>query len=156
MKHSRAAGTAAYLGLLVLVCGVISARFFQVMLIRGDSMAPSYRHMQFVLVDKRGTEYRRGDVIAFRCEPVSEVLVKRIAAAPGDTVWIEDKTLFVNGEASPLYEPGAFDEAGVLSGKRILAEDEYFVIGDNLRESKDSRYEEIGTVRARDIIGRVM
>ncbi len=156
MKHSPAARTAVYLGLIVLACGIISARFFQVMLIQGNSMAPAYRHLQFVLVDKREPEYRKGDVIAFRSERVSEILVKRIAAAPGDTVWIEDKTLFVNGEAAPFYERGAFDEAGLLSEKRALAEDEYVVIGDNIPESKDSRYEEIGTVRARDIIGRVM
>lgn len=33
---------------------------------------------------------------------------------------------------------------------------QYFVIGDNIRESKDSRYEAIGFVDASDIIGKVV
>ena len=36
----------------------------------------------------------------------------------------------------------------------MLADDEYFVIGDNREVSIDSRYLEIGPVKRKDIIGK--
>ena len=65
-------------------------------------------------------------------------------------------SLFVNGEASPLYEKGAFDRAGCLEEEIRPAQGEYVVIGDNTAESRDSRDEAVGTIRAEEIIGKVI
>jgi type IV secretory pathway protease TraF len=47
--------------------------------------------------------------------------------------------------------PGA--EVSVRGQTDFLGQDEWYVLGDNLDESTDSR--ELGPVRTRDIIGRV-
>lgn len=126
------------------------------MLIQGHSMEPSYHHLQPVLLDKQDKEYTVGDVVAFDCKELSAVLVKRIVARPGDTVVIDDGTLYRNGEASELYSPGVFSYAGLLDHNLILGSRQYAVIGDNLNESKDSRYPEVGIVEEDNIRGIVI
>lgn len=141
--------------LIVIVAWIISDRYYQLLLIQGSSMEPSYHNFQFVVLNKYDKNYKEGDVIAFNCEGLSAVLVKRIVATPGDTVQIIDGTLFVNGDQSDIYKSGAFDELGLLSDEILLDDMEYIVIGDNIPESRDSRYEEVGIVFEEDIIGIV-
>ena len=148
-----------YVFLLIVslcLCGIVSAHFFQFMLIQGESMTPSYRNIQLVVLDKRGSTYRTGEVIAFRCDGLSAVLVKRIAAVPGESVVIQDGTLFVDQKASGLYAPGSFSSPGILHETQTLSSGEYIVIGDNLDKSKDSRDVLVGIVYTDDIIGRIL
>lgn len=143
--------------LVILFAGICSRYWFQLMLIQGDSMLPTYHHLQLVLLDKQENEYEQGDVIAFQCDGLSSVLVKRIIAGPGDETIIREGTLYVNGNKSELFsEEGVFVYAGLLSKAITLADEQYLVIGDNISESKDSRHPEVGIVDARDIIGRVI
>lgn len=119
-------------------------------------MEPTYTHLQLVVLDKYSQNYEKGDVIAFSCEGLSAVLIKRIAACPGDTAVIRDGTLYVNGEVSRIYpEAGIFQYAGILSESVSLGSESYLVLGDNTMESKDSRYREIGLVSEIDILGKV-
>ena len=134
----------------------VSVNYYQVMLIQGDSMLPSYHNMEFVLLDKHSHSYTYGDVIAFECEGVSGVLVKRIAACPMDEVVITDGTLYVNGVISHVYpQKYIFEDAGILEYTIRLSETEYFVIGDNSNSSKDSRDSEIGLIAEDSILGKI-
>ena len=143
--------------LVILFAGICSRYWFQLMLIQGDSMLPTYHHLQLVLLDKRGDEYEQGDVIAFRCDGLSSVLVKRIVAGPGDETIIREGTLYVNGSISESFsEEGMFAYAGLLSQPVVLTDRQYLVIGDNVSESKDSRFQEVGIVDEKDVIGRII
>ena len=121
-------------------------------------MEPNYHNMQFVILDKRFTDQtlQPGSVIAFHCDTLNAVLVKRIAAVPGQTVSVKLNTLLINDIPSPLYEKGSFQYAGILSETLALKEGEYIVIGDNISESKDSRYQEVGIVSYDSIVGKVV
>ncbi len=141
----------------VILAGACSRFFYQLMLIQGDSMLPAYHHLQPVILDKRADAFGPGDVIAFRCGGLNAVLVKRIIAGPGDEAVIRDGTLYVNGEKSEAYPAeGTFGYAGLLAQAARLADGQYLVIGDNVAESRDSRYPEVGTVNRADILGRVI
>ncbi len=76
---------------------------------------------------------------------------------PGDTILISDGTMYVNGSVSEMYPKGiVFEYAGTASVPITLDSDEYFVIGDNILESKDSRYPEVGLVQADTILGKII
>ena len=146
--------------LCVTVLAFLCSRYLvQIMLIQGNSMQPAYHHLQPVLLDKLGESYTYGNVIAFSqdIDGRRHVLVKRVVALPGDTVQIRDGTLYVNDTPSDLFgEGGVFAQAGIAAQPIRLEADAYFVIGDNLAESKDSRSAEIGPVSAAQILGRVI
>ena len=131
----------------------LSTYWYQIALIQGDSMLPTYHNWQFVLLDKHTEEYDCGDVIAFRCDGVKGVLIKRIVAVPGDTVQITEGILYRNGD--PVNEMGYIAYGGIAEQPIVLGEDEYFLLGDNYQESHDSRYEDIGCVLKENIHGEV-
>lgn len=119
-------------------------------------MTPAYHHLQLVVLNKHQRDFQQGDVVAFWCEGLSSVLVKRIAAIPEDRVVIREGTLYVNDRISGVYpEPDRFDYAGLLESEIVLGPGEYLLLGDNTEASKDSRYPEVGTVVQADIYGRV-
>ncbi len=141
----------------VLLSAFVSLKFYRVMLLQGNSMLPTYCNMQFTVLDVHSKDYTYGDVIAFKSDPVKTAVVKRIAALPGDSVVITDGVLYVNKKESAVYpEKYIFEFSGVAENEIILKENEYFVIGDNIAESKDSRYREIGLVKENNIIGEII
>lgn len=118
-------------------------------------MLPAYHSGQLVILEKQAGEIHRGDVIAFSCDGVKGILVKRVAGLPGDTVVIRNGILYINGQPDETIRP-PMDYMGLAEEERQLGMEEYFVLGDNTKESRDSRYEEIGCVHEADIIGKIL
>lgn len=142
---------------IMICCFYISTNWYQLLLIQGNSMEPSYHHMQIVIIEKYRGDYTYGDVIAFQCEELDALLVKRVVACPGDQVVIREGSLYVNEKVSLVFpQKNVFLYAGIANSVMELAEDQYFVIGDNVGASKDSRYKEIGSVERRTILGKVI
>lgn len=139
-----------------LLAWYISQNWYQLMLIQGRSMEPAYSHMQLVILNRYDDVFDQGDVIAFRCDGLSSVLVKRVVAGPSDTAQIVDGTLMVNNQVSQIYsDVGIIDYSGVMAEPVTLGSGQYLVLGDNLSESKDSRYVEVGIVSEADIYGKI-
>lgn len=144
------------LTLLIIITGtaICSIYFYQLALINGESMSPAYNGLEFVIIDKTSDVYERGEVIALGSNAAKGNLIKRIAAKEYDTIIILDGTLYVNGEEIPYFH--SIEYAGIAENEITLKEGEYFVIGDNTKESRDSRYAEIGIIKREDIIGRII
>ena len=129
----------------------------QVMLIQGDSMLPAYHDKQFVLLNKCGKVFARGDVIAFSCEALQCNLVKRIVGEPGDMIVLENGFLYLNGEVFlklNMDEQGQENSVGIRK-EFIVPENSYYVIGDNASQSVDSRDPSVGFVSRDQIIGKI-
>lgn len=135
----------------------ISHNWFQLMLIQGESMEPSYNNMQLVILDRRVPVIEPGDVVAFRSELKNAVLVKRVIAGPEDSICIDEGFVYVNGLLSENIRDNVYIEySGIAESAIWLQEGEYFVLGDNYAYSVDSRYEEIGIIKEDNIIGVVI
>lgn len=143
---------------VILVCSAkyISDNYYQFMLIQGKSMEPAYHNLQLVILDKRKEEYEYNDVIVFWNDSLNNYLVKRIVACPGDRVCIAEGTLYINGSISFYCKDVKIDFAGIAENELTLSLDDYFVLGDNIEESKDSRYKEVGIVKQNTILGKIM
>ena len=124
-------------------------------------MAPAVVENGSVLVDRVAYHIRspkKGDVVAFtpKGNTSANDNVKRIVAVPGDTVQIKSGRLYVNGTATNLKQTGlAIKDAGRAETEISLGVDEYCVLGDNVNNSEDSRYESIGNVTRKEMIGKV-
>ena len=145
----------------VFLAGVLVYFFgFRISLL-GQSMEPGLAAGQEVLVDRlvyRVRGIRRGDVIAFYSGGNVEAhpYLKRVVALPGETIELRDGRIYINGESEPEAENyDKIEYAGMLEKPMTLAEDEFFVLGDNRNNSEDSRSSGIGTVSSSMVIGRV-
>lgn len=123
----------------------------------GDSMAPALEAGQYVLASRlacRLAAPARGDIVVAR-EPVRpDVLcVKRIVGVPGDEVRQERGRLWLNGQLADDTGTGGLPESASASFEWRLGDDEYMVLGDNRRDSRDSRA--FGPVKRGHILSRV-
>ena len=144
----------ATIAVVFLICGAVSRYLVQLTLVQGDSMEPAYRNGQLVVLSKSCEEYDRGEVILFDCKSLGCALLKRIAACGGDTVEIKDGSLYVNRLPVDGYTDISY--AGIASEELLIPEGCYFVLGDKLEVSKDSRYDYIGIISGEDILGCVI
>ena len=82
-----------------------------------------------------------------------EEIVKRVIGLPGETIEYKKGVLYINDEV--VEEEFIDDDVKELTGnvsKRTLADDEYFIMGDNRAHSTDSRF--FGAVKKKEIKGR--
>ena len=134
---------------------------FRVADVNGHSMEPTLSHGDFVLLSRVGYwfgEPQHGDIIAFPFrENPSEYYIKRIIGVPGDVIDFADSRFVVNGQL-PNFDFAQIDiiSRGDILLPMTLDDDEFFVLGDNLNSSKDSRYRAVGSISERDMLGRVV
>ena len=160
--------------IIIVLSFICSHNFYQLMLIQGASMESAYHNLQLVLISRRFADLNDlaiGDVVAVKTDklecdahgqPRTVIIVKRIAAIPGDTVVIDESGSFlVNGTVPEFYRDTIFSDAGVLCEIITLdstasgdAVDQYLLIGDNVDLSKDSRV--IGAVKEDQIVGKIV
>ena len=127
-------------------------------------MEPTLSDGDSVIIQKLSYYFRdpaRFDVIVFPVsygqmeEDEDTFYIKRVIGLPGETVQILDGTVYINGE--PLqddkYALSDILDPGAASDPMVLADDEYFVMGDNRNMSTDSRSSYVGLVNRSDIIG---
>jgi signal peptidase I len=104
---------------------------------------------------------KRGEIIVFETPPEAAIrcgsggtFVKRLIGLPGDRVSERDGYVYINGTRldEPYLKPDRRDHEAPRSWPRV-APGHYFFMGDNRRQSCDSR--SWGTVPRRNLIGEV-
>ena len=150
--------------LIALLVGVIIRGFLLIPVpVTGNSMNQTLAQGDMVLMEKF-SKVRRFDVIVFQ-QPDGTIYIKRVIGLPGDDIRYEKDQLYINNQkvgepfltnnrnhdhqVSPYTTDFQLEE---LIGEKRLPKNEYFVLGDNRRVSKDSR--SFGTVESSDILGK--
>ena len=126
----------------------------------GDSMEPTLYNAQEILISRfayKLSSPKRGDVIVFlpNGNQNTHLYVKRVIGLPGETVQIQNGSVYIDGAL--LEEDEQYDkmsDSGIAVNEIMLANDEYFVLGDNRNSSEDSRSGNIGPVKKDTIIGK--
>lgn len=84
--------------------------------------------------------------------------IKRVIGLPGETIQIIGDTIYINGNVLKEYyglEPML--SGGIAKEPIKLGKDEFFVLGDNRNESRDSRDgESVGVVKKKNIDGHAI
>lgn len=135
----------------------------QPFIVSGQSMDKTFADKQYLIIDQLTYRFiqepKRGEVIVFRVPEEALILsnytlnkkmyfIKRIIGLPGETVEIKNNTVTIYNETQPngfnLEENYVFWDKLLPNRetnlKVTLAEDEYFVMGDNRNNSSDSRF----------------
>jgi signal peptidase I len=127
----------------------------------GVSMLPTLHDSERYLLN-RWVFYLRSphpnDVVVLRDPMDNGFSVKRIVARAGDSVYLKDGGLFINGRKldEPYLKPGTPTFASGRHGEQLFqcGPDQFFVLGDNRNNSIDSRV--YGPVPRRNILGLIV
>lgn len=148
---------------LIALLIVIPVRVFiaQPFVVRGASMEPTFNGGEYLIVDQlsyRLNEPERGDVIILRYPKDESVFfIKRVIGLPGETVELVGTSIIIQpaGGGTPITLDESYIPETKLQnefGVYALERDEYFVLGDNRRESSDSR--SWGPLPEHDVVGK--
>ena len=143
------------LAVLVIGAGFLRWGVLQPYLIPSPSMEPVLAPGDHILVNRLA--YRlwapnRGDVVVFAFpKDTKRTFVKRIIALEGEKVELRDNKVFIDGKA--IQEPYLKEGDYPPFGPQVVPQGKVFVLGDNRRESEDSR--EWGLLPKGYLLGKV-
>jgi len=126
--------------------------------VTGPSMEPSLHNQERIMVDKVSYLFHspaRGDVIVFVAPPApKDNYVKRIIGIPGDVITVNGNTVILDGVTlkETYVDPLMQGNSNPPIINRAVPDGQYFVMGDDRRNSSDSRV--WGFVPRGNIIGR--
>ena len=135
------------LSYVAIIIVVILVRTFLVTPIRvnGDSMNTTLHDGNIMVLKKFDKSIERFDIVVIKYK--DEKIIKRVIGLPEEDIEYKDDTLYINGER--VEE--TYGSNTTRNFKDYCGKNEYFVLGDNRGNSKDSR--SIGCVKKNDIIG---
>ncbi|MGF7014937.1 signal peptidase I [Ornithinibacillus bavariensis] len=146
----------------IIIALIIRTFLFTPVVVQGYSMEPTLQDKERMIVTKIG-EPERFDIVVFH-KSESEDYIKRVIGLPGDRIEYKDDTLYING--TPYDEPyldelkrkvedgpltGSFTLRETPIGDDVVPEGHLFVMGDNRRDSTDSRH--LGAIPMEKVIG---
>ena len=127
----------------------------------GRSMVPTLADSEQYLLNRwvyhvRPPQY--SDIVVLRDPSDGGYSVKRIIAGPGDAIYLRDGKVYLNGCKlnEPYLSPGTptFTDSDQREELIMCGRDQFFVLGDNRRNSIDSR--SYGPVSRSSILGPII
>lgn len=166
--------------LAVVIIIPVRVFLFQPFFVQGSSMEPNFEDGQYLVISEFGYKQtdlglpdafhftirsfrniERQDVTVFRYpKNPDQFFIKRVIGLPGEGVEILRGKVIIYNAIHPdgyVLDESAYIGPGTLTQdmpRKNLADDEYFVLGDNRMASYDSR--SIGPIKKNKIIGRVL
>ncbi len=139
-----------------LIAFVIRQFLFTPVVVSGHSMEPTFHDENKIIISKI-QKIHRFDMIVFHAPDQTDDYIKRVIGLPGDTVVMQDDTLYINGER---YEEAYVNNINVLEGQNVTQDftievpvGQLYVLGDNRGDSTDSR--KFGCIDKKSVVGVV-
>ena len=120
--------------------------------VEGQSMMPKLHDQDRIFVNKfiyplrewigDKEPIKRGDIVVLLYpDDPSKSYIKRVVGLPGEEVNVENGKLYINGmQNDEPYLDSEYISSDSMPGSVHVKEHHYFVMGDNRRNSSDSRY----------------
>jgi signal peptidase I len=163
-ESTRSSVRSAVEWVVIVVAALVAALLIKTFLLQAfyipsDSMNPTLVQRDRVLVNKLSYHFHdvhRGDIVVFErppgeTDPKIKDLIKRVIGLPGDTVEGRDGAILIDGRI--LREPYVAKNSPMSDfPARAIPKGQYWVMGDNRGNSKDSRV--FGPISKSLIVGR--
>ena len=132
----------------ILIVGFV----MQPVRVEGQSMMPKLHDQDRIFVNKfiyplrewigDKEPIKRGDIVVLLYpDDPSKSYIKRVVGLPGEEVNVENGRLYINGmQIDEPYLDSEYLSSDSMPGSVHVKEHHYFVMGDNRRNSSDSRY----------------
>lgn len=135
------------------ISALIITFLYQPVRVEGTSMLPRLEDHDRLFINKfvyQIESIQRGDIVVFHYPRDPEKsYIKRVIAVPGDRLWIENGSVWLNGQfVRENYVPAKYRDNRSMA-EIVVPDGEYFMMGDHRSISSDSR--EFGPVE-RDLI----
>jgi len=152
--------------LFIVVCGTPGLglywfrQHYHILTQSASSMEPTIRRGDLILVDMKYFQKHppaHDGIVLFKRNGI--LLVKRVAALPGDTIEGRDNVIYLNSRAlsEPYVEhthPSGRADFLRNFGPVTVRAGECFVMGDNRDNSLDSRNPDYGAIPSNTLVGR--
>ena len=144
----------------VISVGIIFTFFFKISTVSGESMENTLHDMDKLIISSVVTDIEYGDVVVTSQPNIfNKVLIKRVIAVEGQTVWFDEATGKTIVDGKPLDEPYIKEEmeyTPAMDKLFTVPEGHIFVMGDNRNNSSDSRDDFVGTIDKNYVVGKVV
>lgn len=163
MKKKVKGSSLKYFALYILCSAIITILIFTFLFspykISGNSMYPGLKNGERVIISKvfSLTKLKRFDIVIFRSPELKRRIVKRIIGLPGELFGIINGGVYINRkkmELSFIKKRGDVIFSSVNFDQIKIPFNSYFILGDNLSNSIDSR--NFGSVTPDMILGKVI
>ena len=145
----------------LVLAAMVGIMLFQTVTMQESSMEPTIAVGDRFFINRvvyKFSSPKRGDLIVFRTNASDDAAlhIRRVIGLPGETVTIQDGYIFIDGV---VLTGLPFDEKISTEGLALdgvtLGKGEYFVLGDNVNNSEDSRFANMGNILENEILGKV-
>ena len=154
MKKETIKEIIIYAVILVLVI-LFRTFFFSLIKVNGTSMINTLHDKDIMILNKihyRFNDIKRFDIVVI--EEEKDYIIKRVIGLPGETVEYIDNELYINGKK--IKEKFSHKYTDNYSLKELdinkIPKNYYFVLGDNRKNSMDSRI--LGLIPKERILGK--
>lgn len=129
---------------------------FKIVMVLGNSMYPTLKNGN-ILLAKKTNEFQKNDIVIAKDE-YGDFIIKRIKYEPGDYYYLyfenysPYKKIFLENNSYVLINQ--YKKNNIKLYEYQLSKNQYFLLGDNLNNSDDSR--RFGSVDREDILYKVI
>ena len=147
-------GSLVFIFMIIIIIFLITTFFYSVDIVDGSSMSPVLFTNDRVLINKtfiyKG--YDHGDIVICKFPKTGGTYIKRVIGKSGDVLECVGGRVYRNKEdITDIYWPEIYIKNEFE--KITVPENAYYLIGDNVNISKDSR--QFGCVKQSLIIGKI-
>lgn len=150
----------------IVLAFLVKFYIFAPFIVEGASMEPTLHNEEKLLVNKTigfTGSIKQGDIVIIQDNQADKHYVKRVIGLPGEKVEMKNDSLYIDDKK--VKEP--YLKESLAAAKKLgvnftndfgpvqVPKDQYFVMGDNRINSKDSR-NGLGLINKDDIIGKSM